>query len=136
MTRLSKAQIKQARITSFLQLASEEFEGARKLLPALPKQSAFFMQQSVEKLLRAVLEQEECLAGITHSIEALAALLPARHPLRALFMSFDDLSGAATRFRYPTEVGNLRAPDINAMPQRLADIEDLQKRVIAFLQTK
>ncbi len=136
MTRLSKTQIKQARIASFLQLASEEIEAARQLLPTLPNQSAFFMQQSVEKLLRAVLEQEECLAGITHSIEALAALLPAQHPLRAVFMSFDVISGAATRFRYPTEVGNLRAPDINGMPQRLADIDDLQKRVIAFLQHK
>jgi HEPN domain-containing protein len=136
MSRLSKAQIKQARIASFLQLAREELESARYLMDPLPKQSAFFMQQSVEKLLRAVLEQEECLAGITHNIEALAALLPAQHPLRSVFMSFDDISGAATRFRYPTETGNLRAPDISAMPGRLADIEDLQKRVIAFIHNK
>ncbi len=136
MTRPSKAQIKQARIASFLQLASEELESARYLMLPLPKQSAFFMQQAVEKLLRAVLEKEDCLAGITHSIEALAALLPTQHPLRAVFMSFDDISGAATRFRYPTETGNLRAPDISGMPERIADIEELQKRVIAFIQHK
>ena len=136
MTRLSRDQIKQARIASYMQIAADELAGARQLMDTLPRQSAFFMQQCVEKLLRAVLENDEYLAGNTHSIEALARLLPDHHLLKALFASFDDLSGAATRYRYPTERGVIRSPDHMLMPARLADIEDLQRRVVAFLQQK
>jgi HEPN domain-containing protein len=134
MTRRTPEQIRETRIASFLTIADEEFVGATKLIDPLPKQAAFLMQQTVEKLTRAVLEREGIPAGPTHSIEALASMLPVHHVLRQRLMSFDDLSGAATRYRYPTEAGALREPDKPRLVSRLADIETLRRDVVAFVK--
>jgi hypothetical protein len=136
MTRRTPEQIRETRIASFLTIADDEFTGATTLINALPRQAAFLMQQTVEKLARAVLEREGIPAGPTHSIEALAGMPPRGHALRERLASFDDLSGAATRYRYPTETGALREPDMSRLPGRLADIETLRREVVAFVIRK
>jgi HEPN domain-containing protein len=98
------------RVQSFMTLAKEEETAARKLAVDLPRQAAFFAQQSVEKLLRAVIEAEDLKAGISHNIRDLAGILPESNPLRLLFVEHDELSAAATRYRYPLGSGGLASP--------------------------
>ena len=49
------------RVEAFLQLAEEEFSAAERLQSPLPRQALYFLQQTVEKLVRAALEDEETL---------------------------------------------------------------------------
>jgi HEPN domain-containing protein len=101
---------KRRRTASFLALAEEELAAASILLDKLPRQAAYFQQQCVEKLLRAVLEAEGVPVGPTHNIRQLADMLPAAHELKARFLAFETLSSAATRFRYPTASGAIASP--------------------------
>jgi HEPN domain-containing protein len=122
------------RIQSFIILAEEEEAAARKLLPDLPRQASFFIQQSVEKLLRAVIEAEEIKAGISHNIRELAGLLPDTNPFKAKFVAHEDVSSAATRYRYPLGAGGLAIPETPGdLSDELQSIAALRKDVITFL---
>jgi HEPN domain-containing protein len=135
MTAWTTDKVKNARIAAFLQIAEEELEGARRLADVLPKQASFFLQQTVEKLARAVLEFETIPAGITHSIDALANLLPEGHILKQKLMAFEDLSSAATRYRYPTERGTLRTLNTSQVKAKLEAVELLHAETVNFLKT-
>jgi HEPN domain-containing protein len=122
------------RIRSFLVIAEEEEAAARRLLPDLPRQASFFIQQSVEKLLRAVIEAEDRKAGISHNIKELAGLLPVENPLRQQFVAHEDISSAATRYRYPLGGGGLPEPNPpDDLSAELASIAELRRAVVAFL---
>jgi HEPN domain-containing protein len=121
------------RIGSFLALASEELEAAGLLLENLPRQAAYFHQQRVEKLLRAVLEAEAVPCGPTHNIRQLADMLPAEHSLKDRFLEFDSLSSAATRFRYPTASGAIASPPAGQPSNRHRRIHELVREVNAYL---
>ena len=54
------------RVEAFLQLAEEEFSAAERLQSPLPRQALYFLQQTVEKLVRAALEDEEIVVGTSH----------------------------------------------------------------------
>jgi len=84
----SASDLRRRRIAAFLQIADEEAQAAATLLGLLPRQCAFFQQQCVEKLLRAVLEAEDVPAGPTHNLRTLADLLPRDHGLRSTFLAF------------------------------------------------
>ena len=109
----ASANLRRRRIAAFLQIAEEEMRAAATLLNALPLQSAFFQQQSVEKLLRAVLEAADIPAGPTHNLRTRADLLPGEHELKATFLAFEEMSSAATRFRYPSGSGD--APQVSTV---------------------
>ncbi|MDH6267139.1 HEPN domain-containing protein [Rhizobium sp. SG_E_25_P2] len=99
--------LQRLRVRSFLQLAKEEFDVAMQLRTDHRRQAAYFLQQSVEKLLRGVLETESVPAGTMHNIRGLADLLPKGHVLFERFLELDELSPAATRYRYPSPKGTL-----------------------------
>jgi HEPN domain-containing protein len=125
------------RIRSFLLIAAEEEAAARRLLPDLPRQASFFVQQAVEKLLRAVIEAEDRKAGISHNIKELAALLPEGNVLRPLFIEHEDISSAATRYRYPLGGGGMAEPDSAAdLMEELQSIARLRAAVISFLSER
>jgi HEPN domain-containing protein len=134
MTRLTPERLREQRINSFLQLADEEFKAAEKLVDALPRQAAYFMQQSVEKTLRAVLERDGIPAGPGHNIANLVSLLGKEHTLRSAFLAFDDLSTASTRYRYPNERGGISGPDIAALPARLEPLLALRQQAITYIK--
>src|SRR5271168_1619027 len=98
---MTAADHRRRRIATFLTLADEEMKAAEVLLETFPRQSAFFQQQAAEKLVRAVLEVEGIPAGPTHNLRTLTDLLGGGHELRADFLAVEELSSAATRFRYP-----------------------------------
>lgn len=95
----------QKRIEAFLQIADEEMAAAERLQAPLPKQAEYFLQQTLEKLIRATLEAAEILAGTAHSLSFLAGMLPSSHKLRLRYMEFEHLSSASTRYRYPSGTG-------------------------------
>ena len=118
---------KQRRIQSFLALGEEEKKAAEILLGLLPRQAAFFQQQAAEKLVRALLEVEDLVAGPTHNLRTLIDLLPRDHAMREDLLRLEDLSSAATRFRYPSGSGG--APDIS-----IAIVQDRHERLTAVQQ--
>ena len=118
------------RIEGFLLLAAEELAAARQLAPLLPRQGAYFLQQSVEKLARAVLEFENIAAGATHNLRFLANLLGEHHPLKSAFIAFDDLTPASTRYRYPSPSGSVAPVKAEHVVARLSDVEQLTANVL------
>ena len=115
------------RVKAFLQIAEEELSAAKRL------QAQYFLQQSVEKMIRATLEASEIPAGTAHSLSFLAGLLPQSHPLRARFTAFEHLSGAATRNRYPTGTGVVHNISSDEVLADLTRIEQLREEVLAYL---
>jgi HEPN domain-containing protein len=123
------------RVAAFMEIGAGELQAARRLLPDLPDQSMFFLQQAAEKFVRAVIEAEGKVASITHNIRILADVLGKDHPLFAMFVTLQDLSSAATRYRYPTSAGNIM--ELDADPQAaLLDVEKAHTTVIDFLKKK
>ena len=121
------------RIKSFLQLADEEFAAAQLLIVSNPRQAAFFQQQSVEKLVRAVIEFERVVAGPTHSLALLTDLLGNDHALRERFRGFDELSSAAARFRYPSGRGSVPEITSETLLKKQSDIGLLATEVKNFI---
>ena len=125
--------MKQKRINSFLTIADEEFAAAEKLQAPLPKQAQYFLQQTVEKLIRAILESEEVVAGMTHNLFMLAGMLPLEHTLRERFQEFEHLSSASTRYRYPSGGGGTHSITAAEVARILEDVRKLKLEVEAFL---
>jgi HEPN domain-containing protein len=134
--KLTPELVRKRRIEGFLLIAGEELDGAGRFAEPLPRQASYFLQQTVEKLLRAVLEVEGIPAGPSHSILGLAQMLPGEHALKNEFLQFDDLSTASTRYRYPNERGVVRSVDPKQVASRLDDVRSLDRAVRAFLQTR
>lgn len=130
---MSAEEQKRRRIASFLSIASEELSAAELLSDKLPRQAAYFQHQTVEKLLRAVLEQEGVAIGPTHNIRSLTDLLPKSHLLRAHFLTFDDLSSAATKFRHPTASGAMPGQSPEDVVRRQEELRKLLKLVNDFM---
>jgi HEPN domain-containing protein len=121
------------RISAFLQLADEEMRAAQTLLTSLPRQSAFFQQQCVEKLLRAVLESSDVPAGPTHNLRTLTDLLPSDHAMHSTFLAFEEFSSSATRYRYPSGSGDAPEISANLVESRQERVAALRDAVIAYL---
>lgn len=128
--------MKQKRIDSFLAIANEEFSAAEKLHVPLPKQAQYFLQQTVEKLIRAVLESEEVVVGMTHNLFMLAGMLPKEHVLRARFEEFEHLSSASTRYRYPSGAGGTHSVSTAEVGRVLEEVRTLKVEVEKFFGRK
>jgi len=120
------------RVDAFLVIASEELEASRRLQAWLPRQAEYFLQQAVEKLLRAVLEVELVAAGFGHGLAELAHRLPEGHVFRERFKGFDHLSAASTMYRYPTAGGRIATVSAEAVADELKRVEALDAEVRAF----
>lgn len=113
-------------MAAFLQLAGEELAAARTLCGPLPRQSAYFAQQAVENIARAVLAHEGIPFGTSHNLGQMAANLPPGHAFRPRIAALDRLSPAATTYRYPAPAGRLASPPSRADLQAdLGEIESL-----------
>ena len=128
--------LQRKRTESFLFIAGRELEAVRRLGQELPEQAAYFLQQTLEKLIRALLEAEAIPAGVSHNLRTLADILPKEHPFADRFVVFDDLSSASTRFRYPTNEGRVPTYDPKRLPSTLAAVEKLSDDITAFIQNK
>ncbi len=114
------------RIAAYLTLAGEEVAAARLLARAQPRQAAYFCQQAVEKVARAVLASMAIPFGVSHNLGQMAAALPVGHPWRGRITVFDRLSPASASTRYPTPAGRLApAPDADEVAEDVVAIEAL-----------
>ena len=114
------------RVGAFLLIAEEELAAATRLQAPLPRQAQYFLQQTVEKLIRATLEAADIPAG----------LLPSGHPLLERFLDFDPLSAASTRYRYPTEAGAMRTISAAEVKDELNRVVVPKGEVLAYLKSK
>jgi HEPN domain-containing protein len=108
-------------------------KAAGMLLETLPRQSAFFQQQAAEKLVRAVLEVEGIPAGPTHNLRTLTDLLGEGHTMRSNFHAVEELSSAATRFRYPGGYGDAPNVDSDVLKTRQGEIAKLLAATESFI---
>ncbi len=115
----------QKRVKAFLQIADEEL-----------RQAEYFLQQAVEKLIRATLEAEGVPAGTAHNLSFLAGLLPASHALRARFAEFEHLSSASTRYRYPTGAGSVPTISSEEVAKDLTRVRQLRLDVLEYLRSE
>lgn len=114
--------------------AERDIGAARRLLPDMPDQAIFHVQQAAEKLTRAMCERAGISVGRTHSIGQAAAMLPDGHPFKQDMLGMDNLSAAATAWRYPTPGGRFPAmPDPKDVQASLADIEALLPEIRDWL---
>ncbi len=122
------------RLAALVTAAERDIAAAHRLLPDLPDQAIFHVQQAAEKLTRAVCEKEGVAVGRTHNIGQAAAMLPDGHMFKEDLLGLDDLSAAATAWRYPSPGGWFPAmPDQGHVKDALADIEALLPEVRDWL---
>lgn len=122
------------RLAALVTAAERDLGAARRLLPDMPDQAIFHVQQAAEKLTRAVCEHAGLAVGRTHNIGQAAAMLPDGHPFKEDLLGLDNLSVAATAWRYPTPGGWFPAmPDPGDVAAALADIEALLPEIRDWL---
>ncbi|HLJ62708.1 MAG TPA: HEPN domain-containing protein [Stellaceae bacterium] len=117
------------RVQAFLAIAQEELRAAAALADGAPRQAAFFVQQAAEKATRAVLVKAGKAFGTSHDLGQMAEMLPPDHPLRGRITSLHRLSRAATRYRYPSESGNVREAPLPATVR--ADLAEVEALIVA-----
>jgi HEPN domain-containing protein len=74
------------------------------------RDAVYNAQQVAERVARALLTHANKPFGTSHNLAQMAEALPADHPLRPRIKEFDNLSPAATKYRYPTPSGRLVDP--------------------------
>ena len=130
---MTAEELRRRRIESFRKLAFEELSAAQMLAETHSGQSAYFLQQCVEKLGRGVLEINDVPAGPTHQIAQLAYLLGKENVYAKRFATFDELSVAATRYRYPGPHGEVRTMRPERLAYLLREVEGLRNDIDAVL---
>ncbi len=122
------------RLSALVTAVERDVAAARRLLPDLPDQAVFHVQQAAEKLTRAVCERDGFPVGRTHNIGQAAAMLPDGHAFKEDLLGLDTLSAAATAWRYPTPGGWFPAmPDPEEVNRALADVEALLPEIRDWL---
>lgn len=127
---------KERRIRAFLTIADEEYRLARLARADFPRQATYQLQQAAEKLTRCRLELEDIPAGTTHNLRTLGEMLPQASPFHGRLERLDDLSPAATRFRYPTSHGGLADVDPRDLDHWIDEVERLKHDVEAYVASK
>jgi len=122
------------RLSALVTAAERDIGAAHRLLPDMPDQAIFHVQQAAEKLTRAVCERESLPVGRTHNIGQAAAMLPDGHVFKEDLLGLDNLSAAATAWRYPSPGGWFPAdPDPSDVTATLSDIEALLPEIRDWL---
>jgi HEPN domain-containing protein len=123
------------RIAAFFDLADRGLKSADTLFHSGQiEDAAYFTQQIVERVARALLTKAGVPFGTSHSLGQMANALPPEHPFKSRINEFDGLSSAATKYRYPTSSGWLPdAPDIDGLRKTLDDVTVLVGEAKAYV---
>ena len=121
-------------IASYFQLAEEGLKAANILLRADQfRDATYFAQRVTERIARALLTHAGRAFGTAHNLGQMAAALPADHPFMSRIKALDELSTAATKFRYPSPTGRLASPPpADVLRRTLDDIEVLLRDAKAY----
>ena len=131
---MTPQELKIRRVESFCVLAAKELSAAKMLSGEHREQSAYFLQQSVEKLARGLLEVSDVLVGTTHNIRQLAGMMVGHDALATRFIALDELSIAATRYRYPGPQGQLSDISEARLVRLMHEVELLNADVALVLE--
>jgi HEPN domain-containing protein len=96
------------RVRAYLELATKDVEAAELLLAGGNRYAAYHVQQSIEKVTKALLLARGVEAGIEHRIEELCERFPDGDAWPEQLRAFVGYSAYATAFRYPTPGGRTR----------------------------
>lgn len=123
------------KVSGYLVLAERELAAARCLYDnEFDGQAMYFIAQAAEKAARAILESSGAFGGLTHSFDQLGSKLDIDHPYRDRILDFDEaLSGASTRYRYPTESGAVRVPSQTDVERYLDDVQSFIEEAKRFV---
>src|SRR3981081_75673 len=80
------------RVHALLDMADEDFAGARALVSISTRLARYHFQQSDEKAVKALLEGRDLNPGREHRFESLAEMLPLDDSWRSRIESLDALS--------------------------------------------
>lgn len=97
------------RVRAYLELAAKDVEAAELLLAGGNRYAAYHVQQSVEKVTKALLLARGVEAGIEHRLEELCKRFPVDDVWPERLSPFVGYSAYATAFRYPTPGGRIPA---------------------------
>jgi HEPN domain-containing protein len=114
-------------IASFFELAEDGLKTANILFREDQfRDSAYHAQQVAEHVARALLTHAGKPFGTSQNLGQMAEVLPVDHPFKIRIKAFDQLSPAATKFRYPSPTGRLAdPPSIDAIRKILDDLATL-----------
>lgn len=121
------------RVEGFRKIATEELSAAKLLSGEHRPQAAYFLQQTVEKLARGILEIDDIPVGPTHQIHQLSKMMKGRDELASRFARLDELSSAATKFRYPGPLGQVSDISDQRLTFLMEEVEQLHRDVLAIL---
>jgi HEPN domain-containing protein len=121
------------RVEGFRRIASDELSAAKLLSGEHRPQAAYFLQQTVEKLARGILEIDDIPVGPTHQIHQLSRMMKGRDELAARFAKLDELSSAATKFRYPGPLGQVSDISDQRLTILMGEVEQLCEFVLSIL---
>jgi HEPN domain-containing protein len=121
------------RVEGFRKIATEELSAAKLLSGEHRPQAAYFLQQTVEKLARGILEIDDVPVGPTHQIHQLSRMMKGRDELAARFAKLDELSSAATKSRYPGPTGQVSDISEQRLTFLMGEVEELNHDVSAIL---
>lgn len=110
---------------SFVVIAKDDLMAARMLAEGLPRIAAFHVQQTAEKLLKAMLTALGVEFGRHHKIDLLAAQLPDDHPLSPDFRDFSRFTPYGAEHRYPSQT--YAAPPAPSQAELLAALRELER---------
>lgn len=97
------------RVRAYLELAAKDVEAAELLLAGGNRYAAYHVQQSVEKVTKALLLARGVEAGIEHRHRRAMQALPVDDVWPERLRPFVGYSAYATAFRYPTPGGRIPA---------------------------
>lgn len=122
-------------IASFFELADDGLKTANILFREDQfRDAAYFAQQVAERVARALLTHAGKPFGTSHNLGQMADALPVDHPFKVRIKAFDQLSPAATKFRYPSPTGRLAdPPPIGAIRKTLDDLATLLRDARSYV---
>lgn len=117
------------RVRAYLDLMEQDIEAAELLAKGRNRYAAYHVQQSLEKLVEALLLRSGTEAGVEHRLDVLIGRLGEGHAWVEVLRPLEAYSPYATSFRYPTPGGRVpAAPDPEAILADIATVRELLAR--------
>jgi HEPN domain-containing protein len=123
------------RIRAFFDLADRGLKSAEILFrDGQFEDAAYFSQQVVERVARALLTNAGVPFGTSHNLGQMASALPTGNPFKPRINEFDALSSSATKYRYPTASGWLpEGPDAESLRKTLDEVAALVREAREYV---
>lgn len=121
-------------VLAYLQAAADDLDAARRLASPPNRLVAYHLQQTAEKIVKAILIDRGVQPTAEHRIDVLVDRLPASDVWVPRLRPLDRLTPFATSYRYPTPSGRLKdAPTVEVIEREIDGLALLLRDVRAAL---